>query len=224
MRKTTLLIASCGLASGLAMAAQEQDTGAYDTDPEMTQDQSDYGTARPADPSETMGEQHEQQGTEYGTQQTDPEYQSQDRHSGQQGTEHGTQQTDPAYQSQDRQSGQHGTKDLTAMSSSELEGKAITTASGEEIGEIDEVWKSTTGDERIATVEVGGFLGIGEKTIAIPLSDLQEATSGDSYQTSMTRDTIEAHPEFDESGYDRESGQDDQQGVMEQDEDESTSY
>lgn len=201
MKKTTLLIASCGLASGLAMAAQEQDPETYGSDPEMTQDQSDYGTARPTDPSETMGQ--EQQSTGYGTEQTDP-----------------------AYQAQDQQSKQHGTKDLTAMSASKLEGKAITTATGEEIGEIDEVWKSTASDERIATVEVGGFLGIGEKTIAIPLSDLQQATSGDSYQTSMDRSTIEAHPEFDESGYTRESDQGDQ-GGMEHDamgQDEDTGY
>ena len=44
MRKTLLIVAGCGLASGLALA-QEQDDGAYDPHEEITQDQSDYGTA-----------------------------------------------------------------------------------------------------------------------------------------------------------------------------------
>jgi sporulation protein YlmC with PRC-barrel domain len=201
MKKTTLLIASCGLASGLAMAAQEQDTETYGSDPEMTQDQSDYGTARPADPSETMGQEQMDQEQE------------------QQTTEYGTEQTDPAYQAQDRQSTRHGSKDLSQVSASKLVGKTVTTSTGEEIGQIDEVWKSTNTGERVAVVEAGGFLGVGERVIAIPVSDLQQASSGDGYQTSMTRGSIENHPEFDESGYSREDGQTDEQGTMGQDED-----
>ena len=106
MKKTTILIASCGLASGLAMAAQEQDTETYGSDPEMTQDESQYGSQRPADPG-TSGQQQQQ---------------------------------DPAYQSQDQHSKRHGDEDLSAKSADKLEGKTVTTATGEEIGDIDEVW------------------------------------------------------------------------------------
>ena len=203
MKKTVLIVASCGLASGLALAGQEQEEGAYDPHQEVTQDQSESGSERPTDPSEsTMGQQEtgqEQQTTEYGTEQ----------------------QTDPAYQAQQPHS-QHG-DDLTKMSASDLEGKTVKTATGEEIGEIDAIWTSSTNpDERIATVEVGGFLGIGEKTIAIPVSDLQQLTTGEEgVQTSMTRSTIEAQPEFEESGYSRE-GESQDESMPEQDEE--TSY
>lgn len=206
MKKMTLLIASCGLASGLAMAAQEQDPETYGSDPEMTQDQSDHGIARPADPSETMDQE-----------QMDQEQMGQEQE--QQTTEYGTEQTDPAYQAQDRHSTDHGSKDLSKVSASQLVGKTVATSTGEEIGQIDEVWKNTTTGERVAVLEAGGFLGVGERVIAIPVSDLQQASSGDSYQTSMTRGTIENHPEFDESGHTREDGQTGEQGAMEQDED-----
>lgn len=205
MKKTTLLIASCGLAGGLAMAAQEQDPETYGSDPEMTQDQSEYGTARPADPSETTGQEGMSQ---------EEMSQQQER----QTTEYGSE-TDPTYQAQERESTGHGSKDPSKASASELVGKSVSTSSGEEIGQIDEVWKNATTGERVVVVEAGGFLGVGERVIAIPASDLQQSSSGDGYQTSMTRSTIENHPEFDESGYTRESSQAEEQGVMGQDED-----
>ncbi|MEX2494493.1 MAG: PRC-barrel domain-containing protein [Woeseia sp.] len=92
--------------------------------------------------------------------------------------------------------------DLSGMTAEELKGKTVLTLTGEEIGEIGEVGTSGTQQERVATVEVGGFLGISEKTIAIPLSELQPSVSGeDSVKTSLTRTSIEARPEFDESGF-----------------------
>lgn len=91
---------------------------------------------------------------------------------------------------------------MSDMTADELKGKKVLTLTGEEIGEIDDVGMSATLQARVATVEVGGFLGISEKTIAIPLSELQSSVSGeDSVKTSMTRTSIEALPEFDESDF-----------------------
>ncbi|MEX0706864.1 MAG: PRC-barrel domain-containing protein [Woeseia sp.] len=92
--------------------------------------------------------------------------------------------------------------DLSRMTAEELEGKKVLTLTGEEIGEIDDVGMSVSQQARVATVEVGGFLGISEKTIAIPLSDLQASGSGDdSVRTSMTRTSIENLPDFDDSDF-----------------------
>lgn len=100
----------------------------------------------------------------------------------------------------------HDTADLTSIAAEDLEGKTVQTATGEDIGEIDAVMTNTETNERVAVVEAGGFLGIGEKTIAIPLSDLQKSTEEDAFRTSMTRESIESQAEFDESGYTREEG------------------
>lgn len=177
MRKTILIIAGCGIASGFALAGQEQHEDASDPQQEMTHDQSEHGTA------------------------TEKPH------------------ADAGYQAQQSQSDQQRTRDLTEMSASELEGKVVKTATGEQIGEIDAVWTSSTNpDERVATVEVGGFLGIGEKTIAIPVSDLQQLTTDGSYETSMTRSRIAEEPEFDESGYMRDNGGQQKQGAVPQEE------
>lgn len=88
--------------------------------------------------------------------------------------------------------------DVTQMSSDELSGKTVMTTEGEEIGTVEQVGYSSTHQETVATVNVGGFLGVGEKLIAIPLSDLQMG-SDDSLQTTMSRQEIESAQEFDAS-------------------------
>jgi hypothetical protein len=86
------------------------------------------------------------------------------------------------------------------MSSDELSGKSVVTATGDEIGKIEEVGYSATHQERVAVIQAGGFLGVGEKRIAVPLSELQMGTD-DSVTTTMTRDSIETQEEFDEAGF-----------------------
>lgn len=163
MKKTMLIVAGFGLASGLATAVQGQET----------QDPSEYD-----EPQTQEGMGHEEMDKDSMSQMGDMDDMDTDHESG----------------------------DLTTMAAADLEGKAVQTATGEEIGEIGEIMTSEDTEERIATVEVGGFLGIGEKTIAIPLSDLEKSTEEDAFRTSMTRESIEAHPEFDEAGYTSEAG------------------
>jgi hypothetical protein len=51
-------------------------------------------------------------------------------------------------------------------------------------------------------VEVDAFIGIGEKLIAIPLSQLQSAEMySSSVMTTFTRDAIEAEEAFDEEKF-----------------------
>lgn len=91
---------------------------------------------------------------------------------------------------------------LDGMTAEELEGQKVETLTGEEIGEINEVGTVTGSTDRVATVDVGGFLGVGEKTIVIPLSELEKSVSDDdTVRTSMTRETIESQPEFDDSTF-----------------------
>lgn len=80
--------------------------------------------------------------------------------------------------------------------------KTVVTVDGDEIGVIDAVGYSATYGETVAVVDVDAFIGIGEKRIAIPLSQLQaDEPWQNSVMTMYTRDSIEAEEAFDEADF-----------------------
>ena len=81
----------------------------------------------------------------------------------------------------------------------DLVGQTVYGSNGEEIGEIEDIVSrgDTTGPE--ALVGVGGFLGIGEREVAIPLS--QMSMEGDRVTTSMTKESLTAMQPYEQSGY-----------------------
>lgn len=56
---------------------------------------------------------------------------------------------------------------------SDLEGKPVYTVGGEDIGDINDVLVSQDGSVNAVLIGVGGFLGIGEKDVAVNMSALQ---------------------------------------------------
>jgi sporulation protein YlmC with PRC-barrel domain len=81
----------------------------------------------------------------------------------------------------------------------EIIGQTLYGSNGEEIGEIDNVVMSQGGSTPEVLVGVGGFLGIGEREVAIPLDEIQ--MQGDRLTTAMTKDEIGGMQPYDESGY-----------------------
>lgn len=89
---------------------------------------------------------------------------------------------------------------LSKAKAEDLKGRTVVTLTGDEVGEIREVGKSPSHEERVATIDAGGFLGVGEKTVAIPLSELHRTPSdGETVRIAMLRTSIESLPAFDES-------------------------
>lgn len=82
----------------------------------------------------------------------------------------------------------------------DLEGKAVEGVGGERIGEIDDIVVSRDGRLLAAVIGVGGFLGIGERSIAVPFDQLQ-MTDGDRLRTSMTRDAIAGMEAYDREAF-----------------------
>lgn len=212
MKKIILTVASLGMAGSMAVYAQSQDTTPYepnkdivtesqaDIDRSMGQRQQDSPVVSDYDKESSQSGTTDTQSGQYGQ---DDQYGDSSGTADTQAGEYGQDETQ-AGQYGHADDGQHGHmgNDLSAMTAEELEGKKVLTLTGEEVGEIDDVGTSATQQARVATVEVGGFLGIGEKTIAIPLSELQSSVSDeDSVRTSMTRTSIEALPEFDDSDF-----------------------
>src|SRR3712207_3932480 len=76
----------------------------------------------------------------------------------------------------------------SGMRGEEMIGQTLYGTDGEEIGEIDNVVMSQGGSTPEALVGVGGFLGIGERNVAIPLNQIQ--MQGDRLTTAMTKEAI----------------------------------
>lgn len=103
--------------------------------------------------------------------------------------------------------GQSATAD-TAMKAgllaSSLIGMTVYSTSGEQIGEVNDiVVQPQTGQANTAIIGVGGFLGIGEKDVAIDMAQLQMLRETDDATPRLTlnttKDQLTAAPAFDRS-------------------------
>jgi len=191
MNKTVAIMTGLALSGSLALAQEPETTEDYDPGRDIvTETERDRGMGM-----ETTRQDSPVQ-SEYGTE-TQTQTES-DMRADPYGTEESQSQTDTG-QSASMQE-REGHPDISQMSSDMLAGKSVVTTTGEEIGEIDEVGYSTTHQERVAVIEAGGFLGVAEKRIAVPLSELRIGTD-DNVTTTLTRDSIETQEEFDEAGF-----------------------
>jgi sporulation protein YlmC with PRC-barrel domain len=198
-----ILAIATGLALGGSMAiaaAQEQESQDYEPSRDIvTETESDRGTGMETPRQDTPVQ------SEYGT---EPETQTEsDMTTDPYGTDQGTEQSQSGTGMESESTGQSAStqddmahEDMSELTADKLSGRAVVTSTGEEIGEIDEVGYSATHQERVAVIEAGGFLGVGEKRIALPLSELEMGTD-DSVTTTMTRESIESQEEFDEAGF-----------------------
>jgi sporulation protein YlmC with PRC-barrel domain len=73
-------------------------------------------------------------------------------------------------------------------------GKYVYSSNNENIGEIEDVVMGPNNQVQAALIDVGGFLGIGERRIAVPISDLK--LDGDKLSTSMTKQQVEELPRY----------------------------
>jgi sporulation protein YlmC with PRC-barrel domain len=83
---------------------------------------------------------------------------------------------------------------------SALIGREIFGPDNESIGEVSDIILEEDGKTRAALVDVGGFLGVGEKEVAIPFDDLQVTADGDEPRVSvaMTKEELEQAPAFED--------------------------
>lgn len=91
--------------------------------------------------------------------------------------------------------------DLAALKAEDIQGSPVYDANNEWIGEVSELIVSPEGKVLNAVIDVGGFLGIGEKPVALELANL-EIISEDGEKddlkimTKMTKDQLEALPNY----------------------------
>ncbi|HJQ55260.1 MAG TPA: PRC-barrel domain-containing protein [Vineibacter sp.] len=77
-------------------------------------------------------------------------------------------------------------------------GSSVRNRAGEKIGTIDDLLMDSDSKLKFAVLSVGGFLGIGDRLVAIPMSDLQMAADHILY-ASATKESVAKLPKFDRS-------------------------
>ena len=70
---------------------------------------------------------------------------------------------------------------------------------GNRIAEIDYVVQASADAEAEAVLGVGGFLGLGEHTVGVPLSDLELREDGMSFVLNTDKEVLKERPEIDEA-------------------------
>jgi sporulation protein YlmC with PRC-barrel domain len=83
------------------------------------------------------------------------------------------------------------------VQATDLMGKAVYGAENESIGEISDLILEEEGKTRVALIDVGGFLGVGEKTVGIPFDQLQFSKAEDGSEqvkVAMSKEQLEQLP------------------------------
>ena len=106
----------------------------------------------------------------------------------------------------------------SALTETNVVGQTVVSQDGEEIGTVVQVVQGQPGQPgqgQLAVVEVGEFLGIGEKQVAIEMSRLSMGADGQ-IRSDVTEDTLESMPEYDASAAPGQEGQQemDEQGTQ----------
>ncbi|UWR88462.1 PRC-barrel domain-containing protein [Phaeobacter inhibens] len=85
---------------------------------------------------------------------------------------------------------------LNEMTVADLVGKNVFSATGKDVGEIDYVIEQN--GKLAGVIGVGGFLGMNEYTVAVPLSDMDFTRNGQLKLNTRTEAALRSMPEIDE--------------------------
>ena len=88
------------------------------------------------------------------------------------------------------------TKVTAAIDSKTLIDKDIINANGEKVGTVESVVIDKDGNVKYVVAGVGGFLGIGEKHVALKWDDLNVSGQGDRVNANVTKEQLQALPDY----------------------------
>ncbi|MGF1609915.1 MAG: PRC-barrel domain-containing protein [Kiloniellales bacterium] len=90
------------------------------------------------------------------------------------------------------------------LSADQIIGADIRNPQNEDLGEIDDIVLATAeGESSYAIITHGGFLGMGEKRIAVPMQKLKVTSDRDVFVLNMSEDRLESAPSFDRGQFDQ---------------------
>jgi hypothetical protein len=94
---------------------------------------------------------------------------------------------------------------LAAMPASEVIGADVVNAEGENVAEVVDLVKQQGQDDLYAVLSVGGFLGIGQKKVIVPITELEVTQDGEIMMANATQEQLKEMPEYQEEGYDSQA-------------------
>jgi sporulation protein YlmC with PRC-barrel domain len=85
------------------------------------------------------------------------------------------------------------------MLASKVRGMEVRNSAGEDLGDINDLVLDKTGKPTVAILGVGGFLGLGEKSVGVPFDSLAFADANDGTRVArldVTKEALQAAPNF----------------------------
>ncbi len=98
----------------------------------------------------------------------------------------------------------YNTVEVDALTAENLTGATVVGPNGEDIAEVGDILLSQDGQIEAMLIDFGGFLGIGQKRVAVGMDNLEFAANenGDLViYSDFTQEQLEAAPEYDEAAY-----------------------
>jgi len=98
----------------------------------------------------------------------------------------------------------YNTVEADALTADNLDGATVIGPDGNDIAEVGDILLTADGQVDALLVDFGGFLGLGQKTVAVGMENLEFAANeaGDLViYTDFTREQLEAQPDYDEATY-----------------------
>ena len=95
---------------------------------------------------------------------------------------------------------QAATEPQQPISLDEVLGSRVVNAAGEEVATVDDLVIGQDGQYHVV-LSVGGFLGIGDRKVAMPLDELQLSEDEVYLMSATTEEQLEQMPEYDEDQF-----------------------
>lgn len=94
--------------------------------------------------------------------------------------------------------------EMEALTADNVTGATVVGPDGNDIAEVEDILLTQDGQIDAMLVDFGGFLGLGQKTVAVGMENLEFAANADGdllVYSDFTREQLEAAPEYDEAAY-----------------------
>ncbi len=92
------------------------------------------------------------------------------------------------------------------ITAEELVGRNVVNRNGDNVGEVESLVIQPKKNEVHAVISVGGFLGMGDHNVAIPLKELAIGDDNVTLMSQQTKEDLKALPEYEEDQWEMWSG------------------
>jgi hypothetical protein len=90
---------------------------------------------------------------------------------------------------------------LTGNAVDDIVGKKLVGTSGEELGDVDTVVVDRNTNQKMLVIGLKGIVGDDAKEVVVPLDQIKTSPDGQQLETSMTKQQLEARPDYDMGDY-----------------------